>query len=209
MILKLIPITHLSIAFFLCFYPFFIKHNFLLDYLYISALMSMITIWIYFLGECPFSYYYKIHKNPDYKCGESTTLDDFKELDILPKNSDDSNNIDIVKIVDFIFGIAIIISIIIVAYRSQLGSPLLIIFVNIVLRFFYLFFNDATGYDVNTTGKSILGEKYDIFENIYWNYGFDQLHEVINGGIVVFITGVWLYITYKNRVKLLKFIINK
>jgi hypothetical protein len=206
--LILIPIAHLAVAIFLYFYPFFIKHNFFFDYLYISSLMFMILIWIYFSGECPFSYFYKIIKNPEYKCGETTNLDDFIELtEIMPKKdsgNNDTDGINIMKIVDFIFAMALITSTIIVSYRSHLGNPLLIIFVTIFVRFFYLFFNNATGYDTNKIGKSLLGEKYDIFENIYWNYGFDKLHGVINSGIVVFVTGVWLYITYNNRAKLLK-----
>ncbi len=205
MILKLIPIVHLAFAIILYFYPFFIKKNFLYDYLYISGAMFMILSWRYFNGECPFSYLYKKLKNPHYKCGETTTLDDFAELDIFPKkDGENTGNATIIKIVDLIFSTAFIVSTIIVSYRSELANPLLIIFTTIVLRFFYLFFNNATGYDTNKFGKSILGEKYYIFDNIYWSYSFDKFHDVINGTIATFVTSVWIYITYINRTKLLK-----
>jgi hypothetical protein len=209
MIEKLIPIIHLLITAFLVFYPFLIKTNFFYDYLYISVISFVILLWIYFLGECPISYFYKKYKNPDYICGQTTTLDDIKEFDFLPKTENSVLKFDnFSNVFRFIANVLLIVSVVIVSFRTNLTNPFLVIFVCIFLRYFYIYFNDALGgLDGNDNIiKLIMGDKYSILEDIYWNYGFDKLHHVVNNGIATFIIGFWIYISCKNRKKLQKFI---
>ena len=193
---KLIAITHLLIAFFLSFYAFIIPKNLIYDYLYICALVLMQLIWIIFKGECPFSYFYKKYYYPNYKLGDTTTTDDFKELDFTKNNTDPI--ISGTQLVNISFCIAIILSIIFVAFRSRIANPYLIIFICVFMRFFYLFFNDATGYDTNYVGKLVLGKNYSILENIYYKLGFDKLHTEINVGISLILISFLGSITYNN-----------
>jgi hypothetical protein len=200
MIGKLIAATHLFVAFFYSLYAFIIKKNFLYDYFYITALIVIQLSWIVYNHECPFSYYYKAIHYDNYTCGDTTTLDDFKELDSFSKAKDkSSNNSDSTVIIGSIFTTALILSITMVAYRTRLANPLWIIFVCIFLRVFYSCFNDAIGYDTNSTGKYFLGEeKYSLLYNLYHNYGFRDLHDPINGAIAAFVIGFWIYITCMN-----------
>jgi hypothetical protein len=200
MIGKIIAITHLLIAFFLSFYAFIVPKNALYDYIYIFALVLLQLTWILFKGECPFSYFYKKYYYDNYKLGHTTTTDDFNELNFLSSSNETTTETSfLTKIVNSIFCIAIILSIIIVAFRSRIVNPYLIIFICILLRFFYLFFNDATGYDTNSIGKFVLGENYSVFENSYYRFKLDTLHTEINTGIS-FILLIFLgYISYDNQ----------
>ena len=200
---KLIAIVHLIIAIFLSFYAFIISKNRTLDYLYISALVLSQLSWIVFNHECPFSYLYKKIYYDNYSCGDTTTMDDFNELNFLsePNHPSDENkkpteNSFLTKIVNWIFCIAMILSVCIVAFRSPIIHPSIIIFVCLFLRFFYLFFNNATGYDTRCTGETIFGENYSIFKTIY-DSGFDKLHSEINTGLFITILVFWIYLTYK------------
>lgn len=195
---KLIAIIHLLIAFFLSFYAFIVPKNALYDYLYISALVLMQLTWILFKGECPFSYIYKKCYYANYKLGHTTTTDDFNELNFLSQSNETTDTSFLTIFVNIIFCIAIILSIIIVAFRSKIANPYLIIFICIFLRFFYLFFNDATGYNTNYVGKFIFGEKYSILENIYYNFKLNKLHTEINSGISFILLIFVGYISYDN-----------
>jgi hypothetical protein len=196
---KLIAIIHLLIAFFLSFYAFIIPKNRLYDYLYICALVLMQILWILFKGECPLSYFYKKYYYPNYKLGDTTSTDDFNELNFLSSSNKTTQTSFITIFVNIIFCIAIILSIIFVAFRSRIANPYLIIFICIFLRFFYLFFNDATGYNTNYVGKIALGENYSIVENIYYNFKLDTLHTEINASISLILLIFLGYISYDNQ----------
>jgi hypothetical protein len=203
MIGKLIAILHLCIAFFLSFYSFIIPKNFIYDYFYICILLLTQLLWILFNHECFISYFYKILHYPNYNCGNTTTLDDFKELDFFSSKNDSKNEKSIIiQIVNIFFSIGIILSISIVAIRSHITNPYVVIFVCVFLRFFYLLFNNATGYDTNAIGKYLLGKHYSILENVYYHFKLNELHMEINRGIFFTILLFWMYITYMNKTKL-------
>jgi len=200
---KLIAVVHLFIAFFYSFYAFIISKNFFYDYLYFTALVILQALWILFKGECIFSYYYKLYHYENYECGDTTTMDDFNELDFFSKEGENKNkNSSLTDLVNALFCIGIILSICITTIRSRIVNPVIAVFVLIFLRFFYLFFNNATGYDTNSIGKSMLGENYKVLETIYYEYNFDKMHDVINNSILTILILFWMYMTYINRNRL-------
>jgi len=144
------------------------------------------------------SYYYKQKYYKNYNCGDTTTLDDFNELVGRPKNNTNNTKgeIDIGKLVDNIFMVALIYSIIAVNIRSKIGNMYLVIFVYIFIRFFYLLFNSAVGWNT----KEILGAKnYRIYMKLYNMYKIIYIHNEINTGIVAIMGLFFIYITYRNR----------
>jgi hypothetical protein len=202
MIKKVIAVTHLILVIFVSIYAFIIPKNFLYDYLYITFLIVIQLSWTVYRNECPFSYHYKVLRDANYKCGETTTLDDFDELNLFPKqgNSKKSGGITASSLFAGFLSVAFTISIIMVAYRTRLTSPLLIVFVFIILRLFYLFLNNAVGYDAKASGSYFIGvDNYSVLEKIYYDGGVDGMRETINGGIIAFIAGFWAYLTYTNR----------
>jgi hypothetical protein len=201
---KIIPVTHLFFAIFMSFYAFIIPKNLGYDYFYVTVLILTQLSWLAFNHECPLSYLYKSMHYPNYTCGDTNTLDDFKELNVFSSEIDKkSDEIGIIHIVNLLFCIALIISVIVVAYRSRISNPILLIFVCVVLRFFYLLFNDATGYDTNYTGNYLLGKHYLPIQEFYFDYGFKNLHTGINTAIGIILVGFWSYITFKNRKNIL------
>lgn len=194
MINKLIPIVHLIIAFFYSFYAFIFPKNFLYDYLYFGFLICVQLLWIVFNHECPFSYFYKKINYKNYNCGETTTLDDFQELISKTNSKNEKKSLDIGKSVDTIFTIGIILSIIITGYRSKIANIYLIIFVLIILRFTYILFNKAIGWNA----KSIFGKYYIYNEKIYYLYHINYIHDEVNMLIALIQISFFIYITYIN-----------
>ena len=193
---KIFGSVHLLLGLFLSFYAFIISKNALYDYLFISLLIGMQLSWIIYNGECLFSYIYKKYNDNNYKCGDTTAQDDIKDIF---DSTYDTNTLNIFKNTITIFlTLTICFSITIVALRSFTYNPYLIIFACIFLRFFYLFFNNAAGYD-ESLSKFIIGEKYEYLKKIYNTYGLNNFHNIINTIISIFLLFVWLYITYKNR----------
>jgi len=130
-------------------------------------------------------------------------MDDFNELDFFSKEGENKNkNSSLTDLVNALFCIGIILSICITTIRSRIVNPVIAVFVLIFLRFFYLFFNNATGYDTNSIGKSMLGENYKVLETIYYEYNFDKMHDVINNSILTILILFWMYMTYINRNRL-------
>lgn len=191
---KLIAIIHTIIAIIISFYGLIVSKNFLYDFLYISLLVLTQILWLIFNHECILSYMYKRYHNKNYSCGYTTTLDDFKQLNMNP--------LDISHYTGVIFCIAYVFSISIVAFRGNIANPYLILFVCVFLRFFYLFFNDASGYDTNRIGNYLFGKNYAILETIYYNLRLNKLHSEINTVIFSILIAFWIHILYKNRAKL-------
>ena len=150
-------------------------------------------LWLIFNHECILSCMYKRYNNKNYSCGYTTSLADFKELNMNP--------LDISQYIGVIFCIGYVFSISIVAFRG-IANPYLILFVCLFLRFFYLFFNDASGYDTNRIGKYLFGKNYAILETIYYNLKLNKLHSEINTVIFSILIAFWIHILYKNRAKL-------
>ena len=203
MVGKIIAILHMLFGFFMYFYAFIIKSNFLYDYLYVSLLILLNISWILLNHECPLSCLYKIYYYNNNHCGYTTSLDDLNELNIISTNG--KNNIlfdNFVVISRLILILFLFISIYLTILRSHIVQPIIGIFVLIFLRYFYILFNNATGYDTNKLGKNILGKYYSIFENIYYDYKLNEMHTIINHTILFILIGFWLYITYKNRHRL-------
>lgn len=194
MIGKLIVIIHAIIAIIISFYGLIVSKNFLYDFLYISLLVLTQILWLIFNHECVLSYMYKRYHNKFYSCGDTTTLADFKELNMNP--------LDISQYIGVIFCLAYVFSVWIVAFRGNIANPYLILFVCVFLRFFYLFFNDASGYNTNRIGKYLFGKNYAILETIYYNLKLNKLHSEINTVIFSILIAFWIHILYKNRAKL-------
>ena len=190
---KLIAIIHTIIAIIISFYGLIVSKNFLYDFLYISFLILTQILWLIFNHECILSCMYKRYNNKNYSCGYTTSLADFKELNMNP--------LDISQYIGVIFCIGYVFSISIVAFRG-IANPYLILFVCLFLRFFYLFFNDASGYDTNRIGKYLFGKNYAILETIYYNLKLNKLHSEINTVIFSILIAFWIHILYKNRAKL-------
>lgn len=201
MIGKIISIIHLIIAILYSFYAFIFPPNFLYDYLYYTLLIGVQLLWLIFNHECFFSYLYKVIHYKNYKCGDTTTLDDFNELTINVNTSE--NDIDYVKIVNDILCIAIIISILIVGYRSKIANIFLIFFVLIFTRFFYQFINNALGSNIN---RYIGDNNSHILKNIYYKYYVNKYHNAINSSIFIILVLFFIHITYKNKKRLYKYI---
>ena len=203
MIGKIIAIIHLLIAFFYSFYAFIVPKNFLYDYYYFVFLFCVQFSWLLCNHECPLSYLYKYIHYKNYKCGDTTTLDDFKELSVNNKNKTkekDNNSTDYSKIVDSVFSFFLVFSIIITGYRSNLANIYLIIFVFIIMRFFYIFFNNAVGYNTKEVLTKILGKKgYNFLQSIYYDYHIVKIHNEINMLMGIILITFLIYITYKNR----------
>ena len=196
---KIIPIIHLIIGFVYSFYALLVPSKFIYDYLYYMFLVSIQISWIVYNHECPLSYYYKQKYYKNYNCGDTTTLDDFNELTGGHKNKGNKNGIDIDKLVDNIFMVALIYSIIAVNMRSKISNMYLVIFVFIFIRFFYLLFNSAVGWNT----KEVIGAKiYQIYMKLYNTYQINYIHNEINSAIVVIMSLFFVYITYKNRKRL-------
>jgi len=203
---KFIAVSHLLIAIFLSFYAFLVSSNFLYDYLYVTLLLISQIQWILLNGECIFSYIYKLSHYDNYRCGNTTTLDDFNELDFFSNEptAKQNENSTLTQTVNLVFCFAIILSILTAIIRSRIANPFLALFVLVILRFFYLFLNNATGYDTNKIGNSLLGHHYKPLEDIYYTYTIDKIHDEINSVIVFVLVSFWLYITYKNKGRLVK-----
>ena len=205
MIGKLIATIHLIIAFFYSFYAFIVPKNFLYDYFYFVFLFCVQISWLLCNHECPLSYLYKYIHYKNYKCGNTTTLDDFKEL-TGGKNKNDKSN-DYSKYVDLVFSVFLVLSIIIVDYRSKLANMFLVIFVFIIMRFFYIFFNNALGYNTKEILTKHLGkENYKILQSIYYKYHIVKIHNQINVLFGVILCAFLLYITYINRKRISAYI---
>jgi hypothetical protein len=203
MINKIIPILHLLVVIIYSFYPFIFAKNFLYDYFYYVFVIIVQLSWLYFNHECIFSYLYKKINYKNYNCGDNTTLDDFNELTGKNQNKD-PNSIDYGKLIDNVFLIFYILSVIIVGYRSKIANIYLIIFVLIIVKYFYLFLNDAIGWDK----KLLLKSNYIIFKNLYKKYQIKSIHNEINNLVTIIMIAFFIYITYKNRKRFYNIIYN-
>ena len=198
MIGKIIAIFHLIIAFFYSFYAFLIPKNPFYDYCYFVFLICVQLSWLLCNHECPLSYLYKYIHYKNYKCGDTTTLDDFKELSS-KKTTTDKQVVDYSKLVDTIFTCFLIMSIIITGYRSNLANIFVVFFVLVFIRFVYIFLNNAVGYNTKQIFKNMLGKNYNFFKNMYYTLQIEQIHNEINILIAVICILFLLYITYRNR----------
>jgi len=200
---KIIAITHLSIVLFLSFYAFIVPKNIVYDYYYFGFLILLQLSWIICNHECPLSYLYKYIHYDNYKMGNTTTLDDFEEL-AGDKTNNNPNMINLSKFADSILTLFYIISVIIVGLRTKLANLFLIIFVLIIVRFFYLFLNNAVGYDTKKSLSKISGKGYYYLVKIYDDYKIVKIHNEINMFISIIYILFLVYITYKNNKRLYK-----
>jgi hypothetical protein len=192
MLNKLIPISHLIIGNIYSFYAFIFPQNVIYDFLYYILLICLQLSWIYFNHECPISYLYKKLYYKNYTCGDTTTLDDMKELSF-NKNKNNKNYSD--DLGYNILTIILILSILIVNYRSRIANMYVVIFILIIVRFFYLLFNNAAGFNT----KKSLGTHYKYLKKIYDDYNIKQIHNQINRAIIILIILFLIYIIYNNR----------
>ena len=186
------------IAFFYSFYAFLIPKNPFYDYCYFVFLICVQLSWLLCNHECPLSYLYKYIHYKNYKCGDTTTLDDFKELSS-KKTTTDKQVVDYSKLVDTIFTCFLIMSIIITGYRSNLANIFVVFFVLVFIRFVYIFLNNAVGYNTKQIFKNMLGKNYNFFKNMYYTLQIEKIHNEINILIAVICILFLLYITYRNR----------
>ena len=193
---KIIPIVHLIIGFVYSFYAVLVPSKFIYDYLYYVFLVSIQISWVVYNHECPLSYYYKKMYYKNYNCGDTTTLDDFNEL--TGSNKANKSGIDMGKLVDNIFTVGLIYSIIAVNIRSKISNMYLVIFVYIFIRYFYLLFNSAVGWN---TRKIIGAKTYAFYMKLYNTYQINYIHNEINSAIVVIMVLFFIYITYRNRLR--------
>jgi hypothetical protein len=200
MIGKIIAIIHLSLAFCYSFYAFIFPSNILYDYYYFIFLTCVQMSWILCNHECPISYFYKYIHYKNYSCGDTTTLDDFKELADNANKNNVKSSIDYSKLGDTVFSFFLIMSIIIVGYRSKLVNMFLVIFIFIIVRYVYIFLNNAVGYNTKQILSSMLGKNsYNSLKRIYDDYQIIRIHDEINMLIAIILILFILYITYKNR----------
>jgi hypothetical protein len=210
MIGKIIAITHLIVVILASLYGFVFPKNFINDYLYFVVLIFIQLHWFFLNGECVFSYIYKYIHYDNYTCGDTTDLDDFNELgsdEDKNKNNNKNNNeksIDYKKLFVNVLDLLYIISVIIVNNRSKLSNIYITIFVLIILRYFYVYFNEAIGVKTKEKFVKILGDKYyKVLQIIYYDYHIVKIHNEINMFIELILILFLFYITYRNR-KLLK-----
>jgi hypothetical protein len=202
MIGKIIAVIHLIVVTIVSIYAFIFPKNFISDYLYFVFLVFVQLHWLYLNGECAFSYIYKYIHYDNYKCGDTTDLDDFNEL-----GSNDVNNknktIDYKQLFVNFLDVSYILSVIIVNNRSKLSNVFVSIFVLIILRYFYLYFNEAIGIKTKYLSKIIGNDNYKILQVMYYDYYIKKIHNEINTLIGLTLILFILYISYKNR-KLLR-----
>ena len=82
-----------------------------------------------------------------------------------------------------------------VEYRSNISNIFVSLFVLVFIRFAYLLFNNAMGWNT----KTYLGSKYRYFKKLYDNYNIKTIHNEINNVISIIMITFFIYITYKNR----------
>ena len=184
----IIGILHILIGIIISFYAFIFPKNFLYDFLYILFIILLLFSWILFENQCVISYYYNKMNNI--------------------KNTEETS--DIAQIIDpngflgkFLFvltTITMIISFYITASRSNIASvPIIILFLTI--RYIYLFYNNAVGYNFKSCCSFFIGEKkYNYFNGLYKKTGIDNL---INSSInqIIFSVNlfIFIYVIYINR----------
>jgi hypothetical protein len=200
MIGKIIAIFHLFVAFFYSFYAFIVPKNPFYDYCYFVFLICVQLSWLVCNHECPLSYLYKYIHYKNYNCGDTTTLDDFKELTGEKSTTHTNKNVvDYSKLVDTIFTCFLIMSIIITGVRSNLANIFVVCFVLIFIRFLYIFLNNALGYNSPQIFKNFLGKYYSNFKNIHDYLQITKIHNEINIIIAIICILFLLHITYRNR----------
>lgn len=201
MIGKIIAIIHLIFVTIVSIYAFIFPKNFISDYLYFVFLVFIQLHWLYLNGECAFSYIYKYIHYDNYKCGDTTDLDDFNELGGTEKNN---NSIDYKQLFVTALDILYIISVILVNNRSKISNIFIAVFVLIFLRYFYVYFNEAIGINTKNKLTKILGkENYNFLHRIYYEYHIVKIHNEINMMMTITLVLFLMYITYRNRKKLI------
>jgi hypothetical protein len=187
----IIGILHILIfGIFLSFYPFIIKKNFIYDISYIILMSLMIFSWIIYDNECIIGYYYKKYINDK---------DDIE--DIAPSNS------IIYKVFLVVISIAIIFSIYITSIRSNIMS-IKITLLFIFIRFFYLFFNNAIGFNFRSFfGFFLTTQNYDELVKYYkLNTLYYIVNPYVNKLIFIINLSILIYIIINNKNKLLTYI---
>lgn len=197
-----VALIHLFIAVFYSFYSFIVPSIFLFDYCYFVFLIVLQISWIVFNHECPVSYFYKALHYPNYKCGETTTLDDFKEITHLFSGSESKTDYKpnyYGELSDSTLTLFLMISIMIAGYRSKIANLVVIFILFIGLRIVYQLLNNAVGWD----SKKFLGkERYIRFKKWYVANHVEKIREPMNTGIIIIMLLFFVYITYVNRKRL-------
>jgi hypothetical protein len=195
----LISIVHGVTVYFYSFYAFFIPKNFLYDYLYFVSLIIIQLLWIFFKHECPFSYFYKKLHYKNYKCGDTTTIDDAYIWMESSENHPHSNDFGYNEIMVNILLLFYLASIIIVSYRSKIANVYLTVFFFIIIRQCYFVLNNAVVFNLR---KYLDDSKYKSVKKLYYIYKIDQIKDAINSAIFISMIWFFIYITYKNRTRL-------
>jgi len=187
---KFIAILHILLGLFTSFYAFIIPKKFLFDLLYILYIVFLLFSWILFNNECIITYYYnklnKIKKKTD-----SSDLDEIYD-----------GKSWFGKFCFTLSTITIIISIYLAATRSNITSKFIVILL-ILIRYLYVFYNKAVGYDFKEIVYVITGNNLNEFLLIYKKNNVDKyLFPYFNKIIFTINLLIFIYIINKNWKKI-------
>ena len=188
----IIGILHLLLGIFVAFYVFIIPKNVLYDFLFILYILANILSWIIYDDQCFVTYYYNKLNNIK------------KDKKITDMNGIINENSFLWKFGFILTTIFTIISIYIASIRSKIMSPLITIIV-IVLRYVYVFYHSAVGFNYKSCHECIFGKEH--YVKIYSMYKNTGLHNAIKPYFNNIIFGlnvlILIYIFYKNKSRLL------
>lgn len=192
MLNKLIGIFHIFLGIFTSFYAFIIPKNFLFDFLYILYIIFLLFSWILFNNECVITYYYNklnnIKKKP-----ESSDLDEIYD-----------GKSFFGRFCFTVTTIAIILSIYIAATRSNITNTF-VVFLLICIRYLYVFYNKAVGYDFEEIAKVFIGNHIYKILFIYKKMNIDTfIYPYFNTVIFILNVLIMIYVLKKNWKRIFK-----
>jgi len=177
-------------------YAFIFKQNYVFDLIYVMYIIFLLFSWIIYDNQCVITYYYNKFNKLNKINNKS---DDVKEII-------DTNN-PFVKFSFVILTLSITYSIYVASVRSNIMSSnvtLLFLFI----RFFYLFFYNAVGYNFKSTFSFLFSFK--TYNNIVKTYNLKKVHYLMYPYVskIIFIINLFILITtcYKNKNKILQYI---
>ena len=190
---KLIGILHILLGLFTSFYAFIVPKNFLFDLLFILYIIFLLFSWLLFNNECVITYYYNqlnnIKKNP-----EKSDLDEIYD-----------GKSFFGKLCFTISTIGIILSIYLASTRSNITSKFMV-FLLISIRYLYVFYNKAVGYNFDEVAKVLIGNYYHkktLF--IYQKMNIDPfIKPYLNKVIFILNSLILIYILQKNWKRIFK-----
>ena len=184
--MNIIGILHILIfGILISFYALIFKKNYIMDIIYLLYIIFLLFYCIIYDNECIITYYY----NKFYK------KDDVLEMI-------ESDNL-FFKISFVILTLAIIYSIFTASIRSNILSFKMVLLF-LFIRFFYLFFNNAVGYNFKSVFAFLFS--LNLYNNIVKLYNLKQIHcfmsQYINKIIFIINLYIFLHLLYTNKNKI-------